>query len=716
MTSITGSDDSRRSGLYTPLRDDRDEIRVLTLESFHDDGVVHCRLEIVSLLDYSPEYSSFLTSFTGRTNLTRRILRSWTELCFPQIGHFSSASKNRWKQRPHAASCRFTWGDFAALSYVWGTSNKERHIVVNGITRRVTRNLDEALRRLARSDEFRGEYKIWIDAVCINQEDEQERAVQVRKMRQIYSSAWKVISWLGENDAGGWISKAFAFSNMLASLQDDSQDLRMLCNLNSGILTDAGFHAMHEMTRHLYWHRLWIIQEVVMGASYTVLRCGDHHLDWDTLCRAISVLYHGDNWSLKDEMLKRAYRRGISTRKVWNASSLHLIHLDLRHLSNYEDEGTSSGRLGLRRLLEVANSAKCLEPRDKVFALAGMMETEIANEVTKAYSLDIPQLFAAVTIAFIKHYNNLEPLRQGNPWGPQTAPTWAADWSWKGRLRWSRPETPYVGPLWDVSDPGPRPEDIYNAHGGLPARYVISEDGFSLHCDGFIFDEIVGLGAREFGIFEWVKGTEMQCPSWRSCYGDDQETAQALSRLLLGGSTVGRHEQAKGCYRAVLSLPSTFKAGHPQFRAKKWSWLENREGYYYKWSEWRKTHNHMMLGKRSLESFFTDKIPEKAEESAYTAAFVGIDRTVKERRFMLTGSGRFGWAPDNAFDRDGDRNQVKIGDLIAIVFGCSTPLVIRRFAKQYWVIGEAYVEGIMNGEAITFLEDESFKKESFVFL
>ncbi len=127
-----------------------------------------------------------------------------------------------------------------------------------------------------------GEYKIWIDAVCINQNDELERASQVRKMRQIYSSAWAVIAWLGESDAGGWIPKAFAFSNMLASLQDDNQDLRTLCNPDSGILTDAGFLAMHEMTRHPYWMRLWIIQEVVMGASYTVLRCGDHHLSWDT--------------------------------------------------------------------------------------------------------------------------------------------------------------------------------------------------------------------------------------------------------------------------------------------------------------------------------------------------------------------------------------------------------------------------------------------------
>ncbi len=236
------------------------------------------------------------------------------------------------------------------------------------------------------------------------------------------------------------------------------------------------------------------------------------------------------------------------------------------------------------------------------------------------------------------------------------------------------------------SDLRPRPEEIYNAHGGQAARYSLLDNSLLLHCDGFIFDEVVGLGAREHGVFKWVKETVTQCFSWRSSYGDDQETAQALSRLLLGGSTVGQHERAQGCYAAALSLPSTFEVGYPQFLAKKWSWLEHRRRYYYKWSEWRKAHNHLMLGKRRLEYFFTDKIPDRAEEPAYTAAFVGIDRTVKERRFMLTRSGRFGWAPDNAHDRDGDRNQVRIGDLIAIVFGCSTPLVIRRYGEQFQVL------------------------------
>ncbi|KAI1323739.1 HET-domain-containing protein [Xylariaceae sp. FL0255] len=673
---LTTSSDSRPTGVSTPLCEDRDEIRVLTLEAIHDDGL-------------------------AKPESTRHILGSWIEACLPQIDHHSPSSHDRWKRRPHARSCRFAWGDFAALSYVWGTDNKECNIVVNGTTQHVTRNLDEALRRLAQNAEFRGEYKIWIDALCINQAD-------VRKMRQIYSSAWTVIAWLGESDAERWIPKAFVFSTMLASLEDEDKDLRMLCDRNSGIFTDAGFVAVHNMMCHPYWSRLWIIQEVVMGASCTVLRCGDHHLSWDTLCKAIA-----------DDMLRRAYRRGISSHKTWTTKTVHLVHLDLFHLSHYEDKGAHGERLGFRHLLELAISSDCLEARDKIFALTGMMETEIANDFVKAYSLDVPHLFAAITHTFIKHYDNLKPLRQGNPWGPQRAPTWAADWTWQGRLRWSRPETGYTGPLWDFSDPNPRPEEVYNAHGGQVASYFLP-DSLLLHCQGFIFDEVTGLGARESGVFDWLKETVTQCFSWKRAYGNDRETAQALSRLLLGGSVVGRQEQAKGCYEAILSLPSTFEVGHPQFLANKWSWLEHRGGYYYKWSGWRESHDHLMLGKRRLGSFFTNRIPDEVEESAYTAAFVGVDRTVKERRFMLTRSGRFGWAPDNANDSDGDTNQVRIGDLIAIVYGCSTPLAIRRIGEQFriqqfQILGEAYVEGVMNGEALEFLKHGSCKQESFVF-
>ena len=53
------------------------------------------------------------------------------------------------------------------------------------------------------------------------------------------------------------------------------------------------------------------------------------------------------------------------------------------------------------------------------------------------------------------------------------------------------------------------------------------------------------------------------------------------------------------------------------------------------------------------------------------------------------------------------------GDLIAIIFGCSTPIIIRPKGEYFQVIGEAYVHGFMNGEAMQLLDDRKLHPQSF---
>lgn len=90
-------------------------------------------------------------------------------------------------------------------------------------------------------------------------------------------------------------------------------------------------------------------------------------------------------------------------------------------------------------------------------------------------------------------------------------------------------------------------------------------------------------------------------------------------------------------------------------------------------------------------------------------------RMVQERRFMLTQNGYKGWAPDNAYD-DRVENHTRVGDLIAIIFGCSTPLVLRPNGNKYVIVGEAYVEGFMDGEGIRLLDRGKRQAESFTFM
>lgn len=135
---------------------------------------------------------------------------------------------------------------------------------------------------------------------------------------------------------------------------------------------------------------------------------------------------------------------------------------------------------------------------------------------------------------------------------------------------------------------------------------------------------------------------------------------------------------------------------------------------YYKWGHWRDANNHLLLGDRLLGSFFTNTIPRDAEEITYIEVFCSSQRAIQQRRFMLTKGGYFGWGPDNAFCRD-QSIELRIGDKIAIVFGCSTPLVIRPKENQFEVVGEAYVQGFMDGEALDLLRSGACERQTFTF-
>jgi hypothetical protein len=86
---------------------------------------------------------------------------------------------------------------FEALSYVWGCSDSPQDIECNGHLKSVTPNLCVALRRLRLVDK---EQVVWIDAICINQENLDERSRQVLLMQEIYTRALRVIIWLGEDE------------------------------------------------------------------------------------------------------------------------------------------------------------------------------------------------------------------------------------------------------------------------------------------------------------------------------------------------------------------------------------------------------------------------------------------------------------------------------------------------------------------------------------
>jgi hypothetical protein len=84
---------------------------------------------------------------------------------------------------------RYSWGEYVALSYVWGNPNKTREIFINEKSVQVTENLESALRILRDKLPMRLGVRLWADALCINQNDVKERSTQVQRMREIYQKA-----------------------------------------------------------------------------------------------------------------------------------------------------------------------------------------------------------------------------------------------------------------------------------------------------------------------------------------------------------------------------------------------------------------------------------------------------------------------------------------------------------------------------------------------
>ncbi|KAK7422721.1 hypothetical protein QQX98_001509 [Neonectria punicea] len=670
--------------LYHPLGEE--EIRLITIHPQLEHGVLCCSLETFSLKETTSVYQQFLHSYASPSTPRRWLISTWASIQRAKVVRQLPATRSMGSFTPAHNCFRFSWGDFAALSYVWGTDHAGK-IIVNGQETTVTKNLEEALHEL-RTDKgrFAHNYRLWVDALCINQLDEDETAQQISRMREIYSQAWAVIAWLGPADDTDHLLCGLARLN-----NEEKDQLSALLEKNPTYFGDSAFDGLQRLMKRPYWSRLWIIQELVLGSNSTVLKCGGHTLDWSTFSHGISTLYHGGIWAAKDWLLKREVKsKNIDSDMWWVTASIHLVHQDIRPLSEFEFRGGE--RQGIRKLLELAES-ESRDEKDKVFGLLGMMDPDIVKRLVCKYSKSTPEIFRATTVAFIEHYRNLEPLREANPWGSAHATSWVVDWTWQGRHRYSKPESMFIGAFWTPGTPEPRPETIYCASGQRSPQYSFLADGQLLKCRGIVLDTVLRCAIDE----------------WRSVYSD---TPKAYSALLLGRVSNGEH--VSGRHDALLNLPRTYESAFEQFEALEWPWLKEQHKYYRRWIRWNEAHSEINMGGKCLGDYFTDQIPKDASEFDYAEVYLAADRSLMGRRLMFTKKGYLGWAPDNACGTLED--QIQLGDMVCVVFGCSTPLVIRRVGENHHVLGEAYVEGMMDEQAIGLLEQSALVEQELVFV
>jgi hypothetical protein len=181
---------------------------------------------------------------------------------------------------------------YKALSYTWGTNIKTHIIECDGKLFPVTANLYSALQHFREKSQV---CTIWVDAICIDQENIPEQTQQVRNMKRVYASASQAVIWLGDEIKTD--SEAFSFINafekaLKSRLGFDWDNPRSFFGLH-GVNYNTLWKSLGELLRRPWFGRLWIIQEVVM-ASNARLFCGSQTCTWESISRMIRFIrQHG---------------------------------------------------------------------------------------------------------------------------------------------------------------------------------------------------------------------------------------------------------------------------------------------------------------------------------------------------------------------------------------------------------------------------------------
>jgi len=283
---------------------------------------------------------------------------------------------------------------YQALSYTWGSPKDPGRIYIqNGqelSTLSVTRNCEEALRYIRREDE---PIHVWVDAICINQKDVEERAQQVSIMRTIYSKGSRVIVWLGSASADSKV--ALEWIDTIAgdiTYDPNTQEMRAvtadLVRLNSAEVlgSDVELEAFANLIERAYFDRLWVWQEVRMGGERVRLRCGYDKGHWD---RLMTTVFYCNRKLIKGDVGVR--------RLIPRTNFLRYLPL--------------TGRFGIIDALEPMRLCKCADQRDRVYTIEAFSETaHPLLRVTIDYKIRVQLLYILLALRHIHASGSFEVL------------------------------------------------------------------------------------------------------------------------------------------------------------------------------------------------------------------------------------------------------------------------------------------------------------------
>ncbi|KAF2830078.1 HET-domain-containing protein [Ophiobolus disseminans] len=284
--------------------------------------------------------------------------------------------------------------DYVAISYAWGDGVDTKLLILEGASVPITGSLYDALKAVRQKKQ---ETLVWVDALCIDQNNRDERATQVRLMGLIYSKATSVAIWLGPE-----ANKSTLAMQLLQQVADNTVSKQRVQAVRQYADSEA---LLALFKKRDYWKRLWVVQEVLL-AEKKMVYCGYSVFPWETYRQAAEAFWPPE-------------------------SDPHIRHGP----SSFPDKSLLA-QLGDESLLEVMRACRrklSENPRDKVFGILGMLPEDTQREFPVDYSQSVKTVYTDVVDYTISTSDRLDVIRESIhfPLHVNTLglPSWCPDWS-----------------------------------------------------------------------------------------------------------------------------------------------------------------------------------------------------------------------------------------------------------------------------------------------
>jgi hypothetical protein len=572
---------------------------------------------------------------------------------------------------------------YKALSYTWGDQNITKAILLDGHRIEVTTNLEAALRHIRGS--VSDPLSIWIDAICINQKDEAEKSEQVGRMRDIYSRADEVITWLGTSSDEGrsklamrWIAefggrakalniggtpdmllkKVLERAEGIPSDLDDNEEQAFVRDLKRNLSSETNpdyddlVTALQDILQRAYWSRIWIVQEVRMAAKINFM-CADGTVDMAPLHHALRLLRNFRQWQL----VKLGYDvSGGPLAHVDSGLQRQVLQTNPSNPIDLLKVSRTSG-MPMISLLRRLQDFKASDPRDRVFALLGLARDAKELGLKPNYSKSCEQVYTELSRSLMRHgYFDVlmhcihEPHSKGSRLKLQS---WVRDWAVRTtcaplqqraaiQSKDSAVRT-VLQPEFKASGMRAQPE-IQNAEGA----HWNDPIALSAITIGQVFR--VGEQWREDEVGHWLRSHETLAQRPECRHSNPQERSRAIWRTAVADQDVRNHRDKPRLSAQTVDRLGVAFEGVPLGSIEPQMLVQNGLGHY-------------------------------AEE---------IHAVGRGRRPFLTSSGHLAIGPE----------ELVVGDHIVIVLEAPVPYVLRPrdHGSGFLFIGEAYVHDCMDGE------------------